>query len=77
MLAPGSNGETLLAGYRRARVAWAHITAAPAREIAAVSHYGLISLILLSLRDDSRWRICARDLGNGGVTIIEKATIQG
>lgn len=71
MLWPLGGGETWLAAYRRSRVAWGRITAEPATSIAAVSHRGLIGLILLSLRRSSRWRVLQNDLTNGGISVVE------
>ena len=70
MLLPGDSEHTWPAGYQRARAVWAVMTSEPAAEIAAVSHRGLIGLILLSLRRSPRWRVVQRDLHNGGVSIV-------
>lgn len=74
MLWPGGADETWLMGYRRAKVGWARITADDAQEVAAVSHRALLSLVLLSLRRDRRWIIRARDLRNGGISVVERQT---
>jgi probable phosphoglycerate mutase len=71
MLWPRGLEESWLDGYRRARRAFAHITAAPAESVAAVSHRGLLSLLLLVAQRHSRWRVVQRDLRNGGVSIIQ------
>lgn len=63
-------GATWRDEYRRAKAAWARITAEPAEEIAAVSHGWLISLMLLSLRRDSRCRIVSRDVRNAGISVV-------
>lgn len=71
MVLPGGSkqGEKLNDSYQRAQRVWVQLTSKHAHEIAIVSHYGLISLILFSLRRDRNWRIVSRDLSNGGVTI--------
>lgn len=70
MLLPNSGEHTWPAGYRRAQAVWTAMTAEPAAEIAAVSHRGLIGLILLSLRRSPRWKVLQRDLHNGGISIV-------
>ncbi|GAB4207850.1 MAG: hypothetical protein OHK0022_36590 [Roseiflexaceae bacterium] len=70
MLLPMPGDQNWAAGYRRARAAWATVTAEPAAEIALVSHRGLIGLILLSLRRSRHWRVLQRDLSNGGVSVV-------
>lgn len=71
MILPGGNGngEKLNESYQRAQNVWAKLTSSDAKEIAVVSHYGLISLILLVVRRDRNWRIITRDISNGGVSI--------
>lgn len=70
MLWPRGAEETWLMGYRRAKVAWAKITAEPAQEVAAVAHRGLISLMLLGLRRNHCWQIVERNVGNGGISVV-------
>ncbi len=72
MVLPGGSGEKLGSSYQRAQAVWARMTSDQAREIAVVSHYGLISLILVSLRRDRNWRIISRDISNGGISIVER-----
>ncbi len=74
MLWPRGADETWLAGYRRAKLAWARITAEPTNEIAAVSHRATISLMLLGLRRSPHWRLRNRDISNGGISIVEAKT---
>ncbi len=74
MILPGGNGEKLLQSYRRAQRVWADLTSDIAQEIAIVSHYGLISLMLASLDRDWDWRIVCRDLSTGGVSVIVRKT---
>lgn len=62
--------ETWLAGYRRARRAFLHITAEPADSVVAVSHRGLIGLMIVVAQRRPGWRVVQRDLSNGGVSII-------
>lgn len=62
--------ETWLSGYRRARRALAQISAGPADSVLAVSHRGLIGLLLLAAQRRPGWRVVRRDLTNGGVSII-------
>jgi broad specificity phosphatase PhoE len=69
MLWPRGLEETWLSSYRRAAVAWRHITAQPAEAVAAVSHRGLISLLLLAAQRQG-WRVVQRDLANAGVSIV-------
>jgi broad specificity phosphatase PhoE len=64
------NGPTWRSEYRRAKAAWGKITAEPAEEVAAVSHGWLITLMILSLRRDKRWRVLHRDVRNAGVSVI-------
>lgn len=71
MLWPRGADETWLRGYRRAKLAWARITAEPAEEIAAVSHRATISLMLLALRRSPHWRVLNRDISNGGISVVE------
>lgn len=75
MLWPWGRDETWAAAYRRGRRAWAKITAEPAVEIAAVAHRGLITMILLSLRRSSRWRVLNQDLSNGGISVVASRNI--
>ncbi|HWQ12250.1 MAG TPA: histidine phosphatase family protein [Roseiflexaceae bacterium] len=70
MLWPRGLEETWLSSYRRARLALNHITATPAEAVAAVSHRGLIGLLLLAARRRRGWRVIQRDLSNGGISII-------
>lgn len=70
MIRARNGGESWAAAYRRAKAAWARLTAEQSGTIAAVSHRALIWLILLSLRRDRRWRIVTRDLSNGGISLI-------
>jgi broad specificity phosphatase PhoE len=70
--AEGSH-EGWRAGYGRARVAWAQVTAEPAKAVAAVSHAGLLGLMLWGLRRNPHWRVLKRDLSNGGISIVERA----
>lgn len=72
MARPRGNGPSWRAEYRRAKSAWLRITAEPAGAVAAVSHAWTISMILLELRRDRRWRVVTRDLHNAGVSIIEQ-----
>jgi broad specificity phosphatase PhoE len=72
MVLPGGGGEKLGSSYQRAQAVWARITSDQSREIAVVSHYGLISLILVSLRRDRNWRIISRDISNGGISLVER-----
>ncbi len=72
MALPGGAGEKLPASLWRARRVWKRLTHGPAREIAIVSHYGLISLILLHIRSTREWRIVSRNLANGGMSVIVK-----
>ncbi|MCG8347151.1 MAG: phosphoglycerate mutase family protein [Chloroflexales bacterium] len=72
MLLPGGQSENLKAGYRRAKAAWAAVTAEPAAAIAVVAHRGLNGLILFALQRDRRWRVITRDLSNGGVSLIHQ-----
>lgn len=65
-----SVGPTWFEEYRRAKVAWQKITAAPVREVAAVSHGWLITLILLSLRSSRRWQVLNRDVNNCGISVV-------
>lgn len=69
MLWPGGREETWLSSYRRAIVAWRHITTQPAETVAAVSHRGLISLLLLAAQRRG-WRVVQSDLANGGVSLL-------
>jgi probable phosphoglycerate mutase len=62
--------DTWLAGYRRARRAFAHVTGTPAEAVLVVSHVGMISLLLLIARRRSDWRVLQRNLGNGGISLI-------
>ncbi len=62
--------ETITTAYRRAKAVWATITAQPAAEVAAVAHRGLLSLMLIAVQRERRWRILTRDLSNGGISII-------
>lgn len=72
MLLPMPGDQNWVAGYRRARRAWAAVTAESVGEIALVSHRGLIGLILLSLRRNRHWRILQSDLNNGGVSVVQR-----
>jgi broad specificity phosphatase PhoE len=72
MALPVGPGETLPACLWRARRVWNQLTRGSDQEIVIVSHYGLISLILLNLRYNHTWRIVSRDVSNGGVSIITK-----
>jgi broad specificity phosphatase PhoE len=69
--AEGSH-EGLRAGYRRAAAAWSLIAAEPAPAVAAVSHAGLLGLMLWGLRRNPHWRVLSRDLSNGGVSVVER-----
>ncbi|KAB8144627.1 histidine phosphatase family protein [Chloroflexia bacterium SDU3-3] len=70
MLWPFSRHETWASAYRRSRRAWQAITAEPAQEVAAVAHYGTISMLLLALQRSGRWRVVQRDRSNGGISIV-------
>lgn len=70
MFWPWGGGETWAVSYQRAKAVWIQLTSEPAAEIAIVSHRGLISLMLLCLRRDRRWRIVTSDLSNGGVSVV-------
>jgi broad specificity phosphatase PhoE len=72
MVKPDGKGEKLHASMWRTRKVWKYITADHAREIAVVSHYGLISLILLYLHSHRAWRVLSKDLANGGVSVVVK-----
>jgi len=63
-------GEKLNEGYRRAQRVWTQLTSDTSKEIAIVSHYGLISLLLFYLDRNRNWRIITRDLSNSGVSIV-------
>ncbi len=72
MVLPGGDGtgEKLSSSYHRAKSVWSQLTADSAQEIAIVSHYGLISLMIAFLDRDSRWKVVNRDLSNGGITTV-------
>jgi broad specificity phosphatase PhoE len=69
-MAWSQGGPSWRAEYRRAKAAWAHVIAASAAEIVAVSHAWTITLILLSLRRDPHWRLLSRDLSNTGISTV-------
>jgi broad specificity phosphatase PhoE len=71
---PWSAGETWGRAYQRAQVVWRQLTDDQSGTIAVVSHRGFISLMLLSLRRDRRWQIMSRDLSNGGVSLLVRAS---
>jgi probable phosphoglycerate mutase len=62
--------ETWATGYQRARRAFGHITGGQAQTVLAVSHRGMIALLLLAARRTPSWRVVQRDLSNGGVSIV-------
>ncbi len=70
MIMPGGEGEKLMESYRRAQRVWGRLTSSDAREIAIVSHYGLISLLFATLDRDRNWRVVSRDLSNGGISVV-------
>lgn len=70
MFWPWGEGESWLVSYRRAQSVWARLTTQTVGDIALVSHRGLISLILFSLRRSREWRIMTQDISNGGVSLV-------
>lgn len=72
LLLPGGDDDTEKLGesYRRAQRVWQQITRDDAREVAVVSHYGLISMLFIALDRNRNWRIISRDLSNGGVSVV-------
>jgi broad specificity phosphatase PhoE len=69
LLSPVSE-DRLIVAYRRARAVWQKITAEPADAVAVVSHGWFITVLLLGLRFDPRWRIVSRDLANCGISLV-------
>jgi broad specificity phosphatase PhoE len=72
MLFSPASPDTFGLAYRRARTVWAHITHKPAEAVAVVSHGMFIHFLLLSAWFDRRWRIVSRDLGNCGISLVER-----
>ncbi len=70
MLLSPTSPDRLTAALRRARAVWQKITAEPAEEVAVISHGWFITVLLLSLYFDSRWRILSRDLTNCGISHV-------
>ncbi len=70
MLLSPASADRLAAALRRARAVWRKITAEPAEAVAVISHGWFITVLLLSLRFDRRWRILARDLANCGISLV-------
>ncbi len=70
MFWPWGEGESWLVSYRRAQSVWGRLTHQVDGDIAIVSHRGLISLILLSLRRGREWQIMTQDISNGGVSLV-------
>jgi broad specificity phosphatase PhoE len=64
------SGPTWRSEYRRAKLAWAIITAEPGDAIVAFSHAWMISMMLLALRRNPDWRVVSRDLDNVGISIV-------
>lgn len=58
--------------YRRAKRAWAQVTAEHAEAIVVVSHAWTITMILLALRRDKHWRVLRRDVRNAGISVVER-----
>lgn len=71
IMSPLGKGEKLPACLVRARRVWKYVTRGPYAEVAVVSHYGLLSLMLLNLRYSRTWHVVSRDLSNGGVSIVQ------
>jgi broad specificity phosphatase PhoE len=69
LLAP-SSPDRLSVAYPRARTVWCEITREPAEAIAVVSHGWFLSVLLLSLRFDRRWRVLTQNLQNTGVSLV-------
>ncbi len=72
MVKPDGRGEKLHTSMWRARTVWKRLTVYPYGEIAIVSHYGLISLMLLYVHSHHSWRVVSKDLSNGGVSVVVK-----
>ena len=64
------SGPTWRSEYRRAKHAWATITAEPGEAIVAFSHAWIISMMLLALCRSPDWRIVSRDLDNAGISVV-------
>ncbi len=75
MFWPWGAGETWLLSYRRAQTVWAQLTSEPVTEMAIVSHRGLISLILFSLRHRRDWQVLTSDISNGGISIVTRTRV--
>jgi len=70
MLLSATSTDRLTAASRRARVVWQKIAAEPAEDVAVVSHGWFITVLLLNLRFDRKWRILSRDITNCGVSLV-------
>ncbi|MBM7867536.1 hypothetical protein GTO89_12835 [Heliobacterium gestii] len=65
--------ETLYQAFRRARLAWTQLldVARERGSIVVISHQGFLRILLWYLRLKRGCRVRKKDLGNGGISIVE------